>query len=161
EVVIDQPNDLKPIGDDEGVGKGLLHDGAIGRGQIHANHQDLVLALQFLQIGLQRGLRTPQNHVVDGVVLQVAEGSGKALAAREEVLIDSQDGGTSERVFFREMALESVTEVPLYGGSADAFAPAHTAAVDAVQMLPKHCLAERLAGMLAGQNAGQTLPELP
>jgi hypothetical protein len=49
------------------------------------------LALQPLKIGIQRGLGAPQNHVVNSVLLQVAQGGGKAFPPGEEVLVDPQD----------------------------------------------------------------------
>src|SRR5215831_5601317 len=98
---------------------------------------------------------------MDGVVLEIAQGSGEALAACEEVLVDAQDGRASRRVFFREVAFEPVTEMPFHGGRADALAPAYPAAVDAIEVLAEYRFPERLAGVLTRQDSRKALPELP
>jgi hypothetical protein len=59
-----------------------------------------------------------------------------------------------------ELTLESVAEMALHSGCANAFPPSQQTPVDAVQMPLKDRLAERLTGALAGQNAWQALAEL-
>lgn len=66
------------------------------------------------------------------------------------MLVDSQHGRASQRVLFGEMASQTVAEVALDGGGADALAPAHPAAVDAVEMLAEDGFAEWFTGMLPG-----------
>jgi len=59
-------------------------------GQIHAPRPHGGLAFQSLEIGLQGEFRTPEDHVVDLVILQVAQGGGVTLAAGEEVFVDAR-----------------------------------------------------------------------
>lgn len=59
---------------DTGLGKVLADRGAIGAGQIHADHAHPFLAGEFLEIALQGGLAAAQHHVEDLVSLQVTEG---------------------------------------------------------------------------------------
>src|SRR5208283_6027032 len=56
-----------------------------------------------------------------------------------------------------ELALEPAPEVAFHGGRSDALPAAQAAAVDAVQVLLIDSFLERLAGPLAGQDAGQRL----
>ena len=84
---------------------------------------------------IQRGLRAPEDNVVNLVALQIAKCCGVAPGAGEEVLVDAQILWTSRRVPFGELALEMPLKVALDGGRGDALAPAQSAAVDAVQVL--------------------------
>jgi hypothetical protein len=45
EVQVDQPDDMKPVGDDAGIREMFPYQGAVGAGQIHAYHADSLLAL--------------------------------------------------------------------------------------------------------------------
>jgi hypothetical protein len=91
EMMIDQANDVKAVGHDQSFGEVLLHHSPVTGGQIHADHLHLFFALKFLKVGFQSRFRSPQHHIVDFVVLQIAEGSGKAFAAGEEVLVNAQN----------------------------------------------------------------------
>jgi hypothetical protein len=94
------------------------------------------------------------------MVLEIAPSGGETFSAGEEVLVNAQHGGASQRMLLREMAFETVTEVAFHGGGAEALVPAHPATVDAIPVLTEYGFAERLAGVLARQNSRKPLPEL-
>ena len=86
--MIDDADDVKPVGDDEGPRKVMADQGAIVGGQVHAHDAHCGFPFQALEIGLQRELRAAQHHVVDLVIFQIAEGGGEPFAAGEEVLVN-------------------------------------------------------------------------
>src|ERR1017187_4999378 len=137
EVVVDDADDMEAIGHDACVGEVQVDQGAVGRGQIHAHHFDLSLALQMLEIGAQRELGSAEYDIIDLVMFQVAQSGGETPAAGEEVLVNAQNLRASRRVPLAELVLEVVPEVALHGGRADGFAPPQAAAVDAVQELSR------------------------
>ena len=94
------------------------------------------------------------------MVLQITEGSGETLSASEEVLIDAENGWTTRRMPFFELAFETLAKVALHGGGADLFPAAQAAAVDAVEVLLIDRLLVGFAGPLAGKNAGESLTEV-
>ncbi len=57
EVVVDQPDDVEAICHDAGIGEVLAHQGAVGRGQIHAYHPHFGFPFQAPQPSFQGGLR--------------------------------------------------------------------------------------------------------
>jgi hypothetical protein len=129
-------------------------------GQIDTDHADIILALQALEIGLQRGLTAPQDEIVDFMSAQIAEGRGKALFTGKEVFVDAQDLRAAGAMPLGELALESLLRVALDGGGPDLFPPSQAAAVDAVEMLLEDRLLEGLTGTLVGENAGELLAEV-
>jgi hypothetical protein len=91
------------------------------------------------------------------VVLQIAEGGGVALLAREKVLVDAQDLGAERSVVLAGATLEMAQEVTLHGGGADALAPPRATPVDAIQVLLVHHFLEAFACSLIGLNTRQAL----
>src|SRR3954452_3395634 len=96
EVVVDEADDMKPVGDDDRFGKVLLSDRTIDYSQVHAHDPDVLFAFELKQIGLQGGFRAAESDVIDAMVLQIAEGGGVAFLAREEVFVDAQDPRANE-----------------------------------------------------------------
>ena len=94
------------------------------------------------------------------MVLQVAEGGSKALAASEEVLVDAEDLGAARRMPFVELAFQALAKVALDSGRADFLPPSQAAAVDAVEVLLVDGLLVGFAGSLARQNAREALTEV-
>ena len=72
----------------------------------------------MLKIGFQSGFGAAQDHIIDFVILQVAQGGGVALAPGEKVLVDAEDARAPRRAQFGELALEGAPEVTLDGGGA-------------------------------------------
>jgi hypothetical protein len=93
EVLVDQANDIEPVGNDGGTGKVLLGDVALGLGQVHDDQFDVVFAPLTPQIAVHASLGAPQAYIEDPVAPQVHQGGGKSPLAREEVLIKSEDLG--------------------------------------------------------------------
>ena len=58
--------------------------------QIHADEADQVLALEAIQIAFQRCFAATEHHIMDAMTSEIAEGSGKSVTARKEVLIDAE-----------------------------------------------------------------------
>ena len=131
------------------LGKVFLDDRAIDYGQIHADDADLLFAFKPKKIRLQGGFRAAERDVVDAMVLQIAEGGGVALLAREEVLVDAQDLGANRRMILTGSTLQAPEKVALHGRGADALAPSQAAPVDAIQVLLIDHLLEALTGSLA------------
>jgi hypothetical protein len=159
-MLIDEADDVEAVGDDTGVGEVLLHQSAIGDREIHAHHTHVLFGLQTLKIGFQSGFGAAQDHIIDFVVLQVAEGGGIALAPGEKVLVDAEDARATRRAQFGELALEGAPEVTLDGGGAERLAPAQPAAVDAVEVVAKDHLLEGFAGALPEENTREALAEV-
>ena len=88
--MVDKPDDVKAIGHNAGIGEVLMHQGAVNGGQIHADDADQVFALEAIQIALQRGFAATEHHIMDAMTSEIAEGSGKSVTARKEVLIDAE-----------------------------------------------------------------------
>jgi hypothetical protein len=94
------------------------------------------------------------------VVLEIAEGGGKALPTSEEVLVDAENLWTARRMPLFELALQTLAKVALHGGGADFLATSQAAAVDAVEMLLVDGLLVGFTGSLAWKNTGKTLTEV-
>jgi hypothetical protein len=103
-------------------GKLFLHDGAVDNRQILANDADLLFAIESKEIGFQGRFGATESDVVDAVILQIAEGSGEALLASEEVFVDAQHLGAEGRMMLARSPLRAPQEIPLYGSGADTFA---------------------------------------
>lgn len=159
EVVVDEADDVEAVGDDEGVREMFADQRAVGGGEVHADQFDLGFALQALEVGPQSGFRASQDDVVDLVAAQVAQSRGEALAAGEEMFVDTEHGRAAWRVALAELPFQAGLEVPLDGGCADAFAAGHEAAVDAVEVESEDLTLDGFAGALPGQDAGEALAE--
>jgi len=88
ELVVDQPDDMEPIGHDDGPREVLADHGAVRTRQVHADDPDLVLASESLEIPFQRGLGAAQDDIVDLVMLQVAQRGGEAQTPGKELFVD-------------------------------------------------------------------------
>src|ERR1700757_83510 len=108
--MIDQTDDVEPIGNDAGVGEMLAHQRPVNTGQIHADDADQVLALEAVQIALQRCFAATEHHIMDTVALEIAEGGGKAVTARKEVLIDAEHLRARSIAPFIQRKLEDLEE---------------------------------------------------
>src|SRR5579871_6868230 len=97
-MVVDETDDMKAIGDNERLGKVLSHDRSIDHGQVHAHDPNPQFAWEVHKVRFQGGFGAAERDVVDAMVLQIAEGGGIAILAREEVLVDTQDLGTNRRM---------------------------------------------------------------
>ncbi len=93
EVVVDEPDDVEAIGDNDRLGEVLTHDGTVNHRQVHADDPNLLFAFHGMQIRLQGRFRAAERDVVDPLVFQIAESRGVALLAREEGLVDAQHLG--------------------------------------------------------------------
>src|ERR1700742_431320 len=142
------------------LGKYFFTTSPVGGGQIHAHYADVFFALQPLQIGLQRGLRAAQDHIIDGVILEVAQSGGVALAASKEVFVDAQDAGAARGSQLGELAPQGAPEVALDGRGPETFSPSQPAAVDAVKVVAKNHLLEGFARALPAKNARKTLTKV-
>jgi hypothetical protein len=159
EVVVDETDYMKPIGDDHGLGEVSFDNRTVDHSQVHAHDSDLVFALQTEEIRLQGGFRAAQRDVIDAMVLQIAECRSVALLAGEEVLIDSQDLGAAGRMILMSSTLEAPEKVALHGSGSNALPPPQAASVDPIQVLLKDHLLEALTGALAGLHPRQPLTE--
>jgi len=148
---------MEAVGDDHRFGKLFFDDRTIDYSQIHADDPDLLFAFKPKKLRLQGGFRAAERDVVNTVVLQIAEGRGVALLAREEVLVDAQNLGTSGRMILPDPALEVAEKVALHGGGANALASAQATPVDAIQLLLIDHLLEAFAGSLTRLHARQLL----
>jgi hypothetical protein len=90
EVQVDEPDDMKPVGDNRRFGKMLPHQGSVRAGQIHADPPHPLFALQAVQIAVQSGFAPPQNHIENGVSAQIAQRGDIVIPPAEEVLVDAQ-----------------------------------------------------------------------
>jgi len=135
----------------------LADHGTIDHRQIHADDPDPLFSFSRKKIRFQSGFRTPERDIEDPVILQIAESSGVALPAREEVLVDAQNLGAHRRMLLPRSPLEMTQEIPLHGRRANALASAETAPVDPVQVLLVDHLLEAFAGSLARLHARQAL----
>ena len=158
--MIHQPDDVESVGHNARIGEVFLHHRAIGGGQIHAYHQDIFLALQTLQIRIQRGFGATQNHIIDGVILQIAERGGKALAASEEMFVDPQNAWAAWRTQGGELSLQHTPEVALHGGRSQRFSPAQPAAVNAVEMIAAHHFLKGFTRPLPPEYTRKPLPKI-
>src|SRR5579862_1725584 len=159
EVMVDDADHMETIGHDSGLGKVLSDQRAIHAGQIHAHHFHQLLALQFFQPGFQRRFAAPGHHVVNAVIPQIAEGGGVTQLAREEVLVDSQNGWTHRTGPFCGKAAQIVAEPAFHSGAGEALALPQPAAADAIVVLLTNAAPEWFAGSQPRQNAGEALPE--
>src|SRR5262249_7631168 len=111
------------------------------------------------QVVFQRGLATAQHHVEDRMVAQVAERSGVAVAASEEMLIDAEHLRAWLGAALGGAQAEEILKPAFHCGAADPFPLPQPATADAVEMLPRYAAPERLAGTPARQNPWKSLPE--
>src|SRR5512133_713405 len=116
EMLVDEANDMEAVGHDQGVGKVLAHDGAVGGGQVHADDADQLFAGQALKISFQGGFAAAEHDVEHGMVLEIAQRGGVALLTREEVLVDTEDVRALAARGFRQQAGEAMLKMALYGG---------------------------------------------
>ena len=93
------------------------------------------------------------------VVLQVAEGGGITVPAREEVLVYAENPRTIAADALSRQQTEKPPEPALDGGAGDPFPSPQAAAADTVEVLLTDAPPETLTGPQARQNTGKTLPE--
>ena len=87
EVVGDPPHDVKAVGDD----LGLRDEAPIGAAKVDANDPDLVPSQQAFKEALERLVAFSFDDIKDLVVLEVAEGRGKALFLVEGMFVNPKD----------------------------------------------------------------------
>ena len=78
--MIHQPDDMEAISHDARLGEVFAHDRAVNGRQIHADHLHQMLAFEAVEIAFQRQFAAAEHHIVDFVVLQIAEGGGVSRA---------------------------------------------------------------------------------
>jgi len=93
EVVVDESDNVKTIGNDLGVREETPCDPAVGFGEVHDDDSDLIFVKKPLERALESEFRASEEDIVNPVLCEVAEGGSITLLAREEVLIDAEDSG--------------------------------------------------------------------
>ena len=151
-MLIDEPDDMKAVRHDLGMGELFSDQCTIGGGKIDAHDANAFFALQSFEKGLQSGLRADWNDIIDGVVLQVAKGGGKAFAAGKEMLVNDQYRRATQRMPFGELTFQTVPKVSVYGGRPMPSRRPNTTAIDAIQVLTENRLPVRFRGPLTAQH---------
>lgn len=157
--MVDQPDHVKPVSDDAGIGKVLAHDCPVHAGQIHADNSYPVLAFEPMEIAFERSFAAAEDHVMNTVRSEVAEGGSVAVPAGEEMLIDAEHGRTNGIAPLIEGQLEKAQKPALHGRAGDAFALGQTAAADAVKVPAVDAFAIGLCSAMAGLDTRKALPE--
>jgi hypothetical protein len=139
--------------------KMFTDQGAITGGQIHAHDFDRLLAFQARQVAFQRSFTAAQHHILHLVILEVAEGSGIAMPAREEMLVNAENPRTRAADAFAGQQFQVPRKPTLDGGAGQALALRQTAPADPIEMFLAHAAPERLSGTHTRQDPGEALPE--
>ena len=158
-VVIHQPNDMEAVGDNARLGKVFAHDGPVNSSQIHADHFDSLFPLEPVEISFQGSFAAAEHHVIDFVVLEIAERGGEAVLSGEEMLIDAEDPRALRSGPFARLLPQPGSEPALNGRAGNPLALRQSAAADAVQVFLTNRTAKWLTGAHPRQNARKALPE--
>ena len=108
--MIDKPNHVEAIGDDTSIGEVLMHERAVYGRQIHADDAHQMFALEAIQIAFQRCFAATEHHIMDAMTSEIAEGGGKSVTARKEVLIDAEHLWAGGIAPFLQTKLEKLKE---------------------------------------------------
>ena len=139
--------------------KVLPDQGTVTGRQIDAACFHQMLSVEPVQPAFQRSFAPSDNHVIDGIILQIAESGGIAETAGEKVLVNAQNLRTHRTGPFRCHPSEIVPGPAFHRGAGDTLPFGQTAAADSVKVFLTDAAAKRLTGSAPRQNPGETLPE--
>ena len=159
EVVLDDPHDMEPVGNDAGVGEVTPDEAAVGAGEVDADDLHPLPPLEFVQESGQVRLALPWLDLEDPAPLQIAEGGAEALALVQGVLIDAEVARAVQREAFGGLADGELVVDAGDGGLAEFPAAGEDAGADAIMMMLINLFPERLGAVASGQDAGEPWQE--
>ena len=119
EVVVDESDNVKAIGDDLGVWEETTCDPAVGFGEVHDDDSHLKLVKKPLKRALERKFGAPEEDIVNPVFGKVAEGGGVSFLTGKEVLVDAKDPWAGIVLHLREFVLKEVVIAAFDSGLSD------------------------------------------
>ena len=91
EVVVDEPDDMEPVGDDFSIWEVTLCDPSVSFGEIHDDDSDFELVKKPLERALEGKFGASEEDIMNSVFGEVAKSGGISLFAGKEVLVDAKD----------------------------------------------------------------------
>ena len=155
EMLDDNTDDMEAVGNDPCIGEPFADQGAVRAGEVDADDSDALAAAEVFEEGDHIGGRSAFDDIEDLVVLEVAEGGGKALAFVEGVLVDAEDGGALEAQTFGSLAACELGVDAAHGGGSDALEAGHGGSGNALVVMEVNPFAERLGAMAAWKQSRQ------
>ena len=143
EVVIHGTDDVKTVSHDACLREMLFDQRPVAGRQIHTHHLYPIFLFEARQVVFERGLAAAQHHIVDFVVLQIAEGRRIPVPAREEVLINAQNLRTSAADALPGQQLQIPLKPTLNRGARQTLAFGQPTPADAIEMLLADTAPER------------------
>ena len=127
---------------------------AIGTGEIDANDAHLLFALEGSQKGAQSARSASRHDVEDAVVLQIAEGGGKALPFVQGVLVDAENLRALQAQTFSGLTGSKFRIDPLDGGATQLHEARESRGTNAFLMLAIDLLSPGLVLRFQGRRPG-------
>lgn len=152
EVVIDEPDDVKSVGNDLGVWEEASCNSAIGFREVHNDDSDLKFVKKPLERASEGKFGSAEKDIVDTVFGEVAEGGGISFFSGKEVLVDTEDSWAGIIFHLREFVLEEVLITAFDGGLTDLKLRGESFLTNAIPAFFEDLLSECFRGSFVRKN---------
>jgi hypothetical protein len=157
EVVVDEPDDMEPVGHDLGIREETFCNASVGFGEIHDDDPDLKLVKKPLERALEGKFGASEEDIMDSVFGEVAEGCGITLFSCKEVLVDAEDSWAWIIFHLRELVLKEILVTAFDRGLSDLKLFRESFLADTVPVFFKDFPTECFSGALVGKDAWETI----